>query len=77
MSNNVPFSCPIEGCKWFDTIVYADSDAIKRHLYRDHDYADVEKFAFDRGIINDPVRFHNHGYVINQIVKLCRLPQNE
>jgi len=45
----------------------------ERHLARDHDRNELFQFAFQKGIIEDPIRFHNLSYVIQQIAELSRV----
>ena len=58
------FVCPIEDCKHFNKVEYSA---------RDHDRNDLYKFAFQKGIIDDPIKYHNPSYIIQQIAEISKV----
>jgi len=75
--SNVFVICQIEGCKLFNKVEYIELDRFRRHLARDHDRYDLYQLAYDKGIIQDPIRYHNPSYVIQQIAELSRVERNQ
>jgi len=71
----VEVSCPLPDCPHFGKTEYVELDMYRRHLARDHDRADLIELAFKMGIIQDPLRFHNHSYIIQQIALLSQVQQ--
>lgn len=71
--SNVHVICPFEDCLHHKKIQYTELDKFRRHLARDHDRYDLYQFAFDKGIIQDPIRFHNPSYVIQKIADFSRV----
>ena len=67
------FSCPFEDCKHFGKTEYIEHSAFKNHLVRDHDRYDLFKLAFQKGIIEDPIRYHNSSYVIQKISEFSKV----
>jgi len=51
-------------------------DRFRRHLAQDHDRYDLFQLAFDEGIIDDPIRCHNHSFVIQQIAEISRVERS-
>ncbi len=62
-------SCPFEDCKHFGKVEYMELARFRRHLAQDHDRNDLFRLAYKKGIIDDPIRFHNHSYVIQKIAE--------
>jgi len=73
--STVAFSCRLDDCKHFGKIEYAEPNQFMRHLAQDHDRDDLFQLAFKLGIIQDPLRFHNHSYIIQQIARLSMVHQ--
>ena len=67
------FSCPFEDCKHFRKVQYVEYSLFKKHLARDHDRYEIYQLAYQKGIINDPIRYHNSSYVIQQIAEISRV----
>jgi len=71
----VPVLCPFEDCSHFGKIEYVELDRYRCHLARDHDRDDLFQLALKMGIIQDPIHFHNHSYIIQQIALLSQVQQ--
>ena len=71
--STVAVSCPFEDCPHFGKIEYVELDRYRRHLAQDHDRADLIQLAIKMGIIQDPLHFHNHSYVIQQIAEISKV----
>ena len=71
--SNVFVICQIEGCKFFNKVEYIELDRFRRHLACDHDRYDLYQLAYDKGIIQDPIRYHNPSFVIQQIAEISRV----
>ena len=67
------FECKIEDCKHFGKVQYVEYSLFKKHLARDHDRYEIYQLAYQKGIINDPIRYHNSSYVIQQIAEISRV----
>ena len=68
--------CRIRGCTLYGKKQYMELDRFRRHLAQDHDRYDLFQLAFDEGIIDDPIRCHNHSYVIQQIAEISRVARS-
>lgn len=55
---------------------YCDPNHYRRHLFEKHTFDSLSQKAFDRGIINDPFYFHSKGFIVNQLVKSCRIERD-
>jgi len=66
-------SCLFEDCKLFDKVEYMELARFRRHLAQDHDRGDLFRLAFKRGIIEGPIRYHNHSFVIQKIAEISRV----
>lgn len=64
---------PFEECPFFAKVQYAEKSFFKKHLVLNHDFNDLVQFAFDKGLIQDPIRYHNRNFVLNQIIKFCKV----
>lgn len=62
-----------EDSKCFGKVIHAEYSMFKRHLVYDHDRSDIYQFAYRKGIIQDPIRYHNLSYVIQQIAEISRV----
>lgn len=72
--SSADFECEInEDSKCFGKVIHTEYSMFKRHLVYDHDRSDVYQFAFQKGIIQDPIRYHNLSYVIQQIAEFSRV----
>jgi len=69
------FECQFEDCKQFGKVQYVEYSLFKRHLARDHDMHELLQLAFQKGIIEDPIRYHNSRYVIQQIAEISKMPR--
>lgn len=67
--SNVRVICPFEDCSHHSKPEYTELDNFRRHLAQDHDRNDLFQLAYKKGIIDDPIRFHNHSYVIQKIAE--------
>jgi len=65
--------CRIEGCTHYNKPQYAELARFRRHLAQDHDRYALFQFAFDNGIIEDPIRYQNASYVIQQVAEFSRV----
>jgi len=65
--------CPFEDCKHFGKIEYVELKRFRYHLARDHDRADLVQFAFEKGMIQDPTKYHNHSYIIQKIAEFSKV----
>ncbi len=65
--------CPFEDCKHFGKVEYVELKRFRYHLARDHDRVDLVQFAFEKGIIQDPTKYHNHSYIIKKIAELSKV----
>jgi len=65
--------CPFEDCKHFGKIEYVELKRFRYHLARDHDRANLVQFAFEKGIIQDPAKYHNDSYIIQKIAELSKV----
>jgi len=70
------FKCPFEDCKHFDQVECAEFSHFEKHLAKDHDRYDLLRLAFNKGIIEDPIRYHNHNFVIQQIAKISKVDRD-
>ncbi len=68
-------SCPFEDCKHYGIIEHVELNRFKRHLAADHDRNDLIQFAFQKGIIQDHTKFHNHSYIIKKIADISKVPR--
>jgi len=68
--SSIHVSCPFEDCKLFGIIEYVELNRFMRHLVQDHDRDDLLQLAFQKGIIQDPTKYHNHSYIIQKIAKI-------
>ena len=75
--SSAKFSCLLEDCKYFGKVQYVEYSLFKKHLARDHDRYDLYRLAFQKGIIDDPTRYHNPSYVIQKIADLCIIKELE
>ena len=64
---------PFEDCPHFNKVQFTDPSFFKKHLATNHDFNELLKFAFNKGLIQDPIRYHNKAFVINRIVEFCRI----
>jgi len=67
------FVDPFEDCPFFDKKEYSEKVFFKKHLALYHDFNDLLKFAFNKGLIQDPIRYHNKIFVINRIAEFCKV----
>jgi len=74
--SNVFVKCPFEDCPHYDKPEYIELDRFRRHLARDHDRYDLYQFAYDKGIIQDPIRYHNPSYVIQRVAEISRVKRS-
>lgn len=65
--------CPFEDCKHFGKIEYVELKRFRRHLAQDHDRNDLLQFAFQKGIIQDPTKYHNDSYIIQKIAEISKV----
>ena len=65
--------CPFEGCPYHEKPEYTELARFRRHLAQDHDRYALFQFAFDNGIIEDPIRYQNANYVIQQVAEFSRV----
>ena len=65
--------CPFEDCKHFGKIEYVELSRFRCHLAQDHDRNDLLQFAFQKGIIQDTTKYHNHSYVIQKIAEISKV----
>jgi len=70
------FQGPFESCFCSAKIQYAEKSFIKKHLVLNHDFAELVQFAFDKGLIQDPIRYHNRSFVLNVIIDYCKVKGN-
>ena len=66
-------SCPFEDCKLFGKVQYMELKRFRLHLAMDHDRNDLFRLAFEKGIIDDPIRYHNHSFVIQKIAEISKV----
>ena len=67
------FEDPFEDCPFYAKIQYAEKYFFKKHLVLNHDFEDLFQFALDKGLIQDPIRYHNRNFVLNRIVEYCKV----
>ena len=75
--SSVRVVCQIPGCKHFGKIEYTELDRFRRHLALEHDRYDLYQFAYDKGIIQDPIRYQSISYVIQQVAEISRVAKNQ
>ena len=71
--STVAVICPFEDCKHFRKIEYVELKRFMRHLAQDHDRNDLLQFAFEKGTIQDPTKYHSHSYIIQKIAELSKV----
>ena len=65
--------CLFPDCPHHEKPEYVELDKFRRHLAQDHDRYALYQLAFDNGIIDDPIRYHNASYVIQQVAEFSRV----
>jgi len=75
--SSVFVKCPFPDCSYHEKPEYTELEKFRRHLAQDHDRYALYQLAFDNGIIEDPIRFHNPNYVIQKIAEISRVKENE
>ncbi len=68
--------CPFEDCKHFGIIEHVELNRYERHLAQDHDRNDLFEFALQKGIIQDPLRFHNFSHIIKKIAQFTKVKRS-
>ena len=67
------FKDPFEDCPFFAKVQYSEKSFFKKHLVLNHDFAELFQFALDKGLIQDPIRYHNRNFVLDRIVEFCKV----
>ena len=67
------FEDPFEDCPFFGKVQYTEKPFFKKHLALNHDFNELLNFAFNKGLIQDPIRYHNRNFVINRIADFCKV----
>ena len=65
--SSIRVSCPFEDCRFHNLIEYVELNRFKRHLAQDHDRSQLIELAYKKGIIQDPIKYHNHNFIIQRI----------
>jgi len=64
---------PFEDCPFFSQVRFTELSFFKKHLALNHDFNDLLRFAFNKGLIQDPIHYHNKIFVINRIAEFCKV----
>jgi len=67
--SSVFVKCPFLECPYHEKPEYTELDKFRKHLALDHDRYALYQLAFERGIIQDPIRYQNVSYVIKQVAE--------
>ena len=68
---------PFEDCPFSFKVQFTEIIFFKKHLALNHDFNDLLKFAFNKGLIDDPIRYHSKNFVINRIAEFCKISSGE
>lgn len=77
MSKPIPFSCPVDGCKFNNYITYADKFQIKRHIKHGHGYGELIEAAVKFGIIRDETERRNPDWLTDRLAEIAIREVNE
>ncbi len=64
---------PFEDCPFFSKVRFTELTFFKKHLVLHHDFNELLKFAFNKGLIQDPIRYHSKNFVIDRIAEFCKV----
>jgi len=69
------YKIPFENCPFYNKSLYTEKSFIKKHFVLNHDFAELVQFALDKGLIQDPIRYHNRNFVLNRVVDFCKVSE--
>ncbi len=56
--------------------MHADFSSIKKHLHQKHGHQDLVNVAYEEGLITSKSGYISHGWLVEEIAKLCLLLEN-
>ncbi len=71
--SSVKISCPVQGCKFYGKIINVEFCHYIRHLTKDHDRNELIQLSFKKGIIQNPLGYQNHSFIIQQIGQFSKV----
>jgi len=67
----VSYRCPVESCRFYDTVTYAEIAHTKAHI-RAHDYKILLETAYNLGIIDSPDEHRGIHWIVDEVFKASK-----
>jgi len=71
MTKNQLCKCVIYGCRFSRSEFYADIIQARMHLWRDHDYKELQQAVFRLGLLAQPLEFRDRNWLVRILAEHC------
>ncbi len=65
------FTCPVKDCKFHNRRIEGSYSLLRDHIFRDHDYTEKTKTAFELGLIESPEDKRSSKWLAENLASRC------
>ena len=73
MTRTQLYKCVIRGCRFSRSELYADITQVRKHLWRDHDFKELQQAAFRLGLLKQPLEFREKIWLAGTLAEYCMI----